>query len=500
MMKMSKLAKNTYSSLILQVITIICGFILPRFILSCYGSAVNGLVNSITQFLSIIAFLDLGVGAVFQSSLYKPLAEKDTVSVSKIYISGQKFFTRLAKILLLYVVVLIFVLPTVNKEFGFAYTAMLILAMSISSFAQYYFGMTNGLLLTADQRGYIQYNAQIVTLLLNTVACIVLIKLGASIHVVKLVTSIIYLARPLVLKAYVEKHFCIDKTIKYDVEPIKQKWNGLAQHIAFVILDSTDTIVLTLFSTLSNVSIYSVYFLVISGLKQLFVVTTNGIQALIGQLYAQNNREKLIEVFGWTEWVIHTLTTFIFGCTSMLIIPFVLIYTIGITDANYNQPLFSALLTIAYAFYCLRMPYHIAIKAGVHYKETQRCYLFAAIINIVISVVFVKQFGLIGVAIGTLIAMAYQTIWTAWYNSKNIICWPFKKFLKQIITDLVSVCIGVVFTSGISIKSLSITCWVIMGIKVSVVWLIVILVINLLVYREYMKKLLFRIRRRKINV
>ena len=59
-----RLAKNTISSLTFQICTIVCGFILPRLILLYYGSEVNGLVNSITQFLQIIAFLELGVGAV----------------------------------------------------------------------------------------------------------------------------------------------------------------------------------------------------------------------------------------------------------------------------------------------------------------------------------------------------------------------------------------------------------------------------------------------------
>ena len=89
-MRSKKLANNTISSLILQITTIICGFILPRLILGHFGSEINGLVNSITQFLSIIAFLDLGVGAVFQSSLYRPLAENDNDSLSKIFVSGQK--------------------------------------------------------------------------------------------------------------------------------------------------------------------------------------------------------------------------------------------------------------------------------------------------------------------------------------------------------------------------------------------------------------------------
>ena len=52
-MRERKLAKNTISSLIFQVTTIVSGFILPRLILKQYGSSVNGLVNSIAQFLSI---------------------------------------------------------------------------------------------------------------------------------------------------------------------------------------------------------------------------------------------------------------------------------------------------------------------------------------------------------------------------------------------------------------------------------------------------------------
>ena len=109
-------------------------------------------------------------------------------------------------------------------------------------------------------------------------------------------------------------------------------------------------------------SIYSVYYLVISGLKQLFNATTNGIQALIGELYARQEKDELKKVFGWTEWLIHTMTTFIFGCAGVLIIPFIMIYTKGIVDADYNQPSFSVILIIAYAMYCIRLPYHIAIK------------------------------------------------------------------------------------------------------------------------------------------
>lgn len=174
-MREKRLFYNTVSSLVFQLTTIICGFILPRLILNAFGSEVNGLVNSITQFLGVISFLELGVGAVVQSALYKPLAEKRQDDVSKIISSANKFFTRLGQILLAYVIVLVVVYPRfAGKNFGFAYTATLIVAISISSFAQYFFGIVNRLLLTADQRGYIQYNAQTLAVICNTVACFVL--------------------------------------------------------------------------------------------------------------------------------------------------------------------------------------------------------------------------------------------------------------------------------------------------------------------------------------
>ena len=90
-----KLQLNTITSLLLEIVTIVSGFILPRLIMEEYGSSVNGLVNSITQFIGIIAFLEFGVGKVIQSALYKPLAEKDNEQIifsEKIRSGARKIF------------------------------------------------------------------------------------------------------------------------------------------------------------------------------------------------------------------------------------------------------------------------------------------------------------------------------------------------------------------------------------------------------------------------
>lgn len=485
-----RLQKNTVASLVFQICTIICGFIIPRLILQSFGSEVNGLVNSITQFLGIISFLELGMGAVVQSSLYEPLANKDNNEISKIIVSAEKFFRHLAQILLCYVGVLIFVYPLIAKQnFGFLYTATLIAAMSISSFAQYYFGIVYRLLLTADQRGYISYNAQTITLLLNTFACIFLIRFGASIQVVKLTTSLIFLLRPVALAWYVKRHYNLNEKIKYEEEPIKQKWNGVAQHVAAVILDGTDSIVLTLFASLSAVSIYSVYYLIIYGVKQLFLSVTDGVQALLGDLWARKEFGRLDYVFSWGEWIIHTSTIYVFGCTSLLIVPFVQVYTYGINDVNYVQPLFALLITAANAGHCLRLPYHLMIKAGGHYKQTQSNYIIAAGLNIVISILMVHHFGLIGVAIGTLIAMLYQTIWMAIYVSKNLIKWPIKNFIKQLFVDIITTILMYIATKWIYLNSISYLSWFLMAINIAAISAVVVVLINLVFYHDKIMKL-----------
>ena len=484
-MREKKLVYNTIASLVYQVSVLLCGLVLPRVILVAFGTEVNGLVNSINQFLGIISFLDLGVGAVIQSSLYKPLAEKDNVGISKIVASGGKFFRRIAYILLGYIAVLIMVYPFINSgDFDVGYTALLILSMSISSFAQYYFGVVDRLLLTADQRGYIQYNAQTITLILNTIACIVLISLGGSIQLVKLTTSLIFLFRPILLRIYVNKHFSINRKIKYKGEPIKQKWNGMAQHISTVVLDGTDTIVLTLFSTLANVSIYSVYHMVVYNVKNLFFSLTNGVKSLMGELWARGEVKQISFFFRKVQWVLHTGTVYIFGCCGLLIIPFIQVYTNGIIDADYYQPLFAVLLTLANAAHCLRLPYHIMILAAGDFKNTQRCYIIATVVNIVVSIVLVFLWGLIGVAIGTLIAMVYQTVWMAIYNSKHLIKGEIKSFVKQIIVDAITVVLLWAATMWIDMISVSYLSWFIMALEVAGIGLLVVAVVNLLFYRD----------------
>lgn len=497
-----RLALNTFIPLLLQIVTLISGFIIPRLILSSFGSQTYGLVNSISQFLAVISFMDMGIGSVMRYNLYRPIANNDDYGLSCVYCSAQKYFRLIAKALFIYVLVLVILYPIlVNSQVDALFSIGLILALSISSFAQFYFGQVNQILLLADQKGYISSGIQIFSVIINTILSVILINLGTSIHIVKLTASIVFAVKPILLELYVRKNYNIDRKVKYEGEPIKQKWNGLAQHISAVILDQTDILVLTTFSTLINVSIYSTYNLVLSGIKILMLSMTNGIEAYIGSLIAKNEKNKLNSTFVGVEWIIHTFTVFVFSCTIVLIVPFVLVYTKGVEDANYSVPLFALLITIANAAHCLRLPYSIVILAAGHYKQTQSNYIISASINILLSIIFVSKFGLIGVAIGTIAGMMYQTIWMAWYTSKNIIERKLFSFAKQISVDAITMLLIIFCCKSFSLVSLTYVSWIILALKCVVVAFFIIAIISILFFRDTMISVInSMIKRKQDNV
>lgn len=479
-----KLKLNTITSLMNQSVLIMCGFTVPVLVLHAFGSAINGLVNSITQFLGFISLLELGVGAVVQSALYKPLADRDNVAISRIYVAANKFFRIIAIVLLVYTVLLMLFYPTiVSSQFDWFFTASLIGCIAISIFAQYYFCVVNNLLLNSDQRSYVQNIISIVSQIFYVTICIAMINFGCGIHAIKLVASLIFLLRPLGMSWYVKKHYDLFRDISYGDEPIKHKWNGVAQHFAYVILGGTDVAVLTLFSTLTNVSIYAVYNLIISGVTQMIFSMRNGIQSLMGELWAKQQLSDLNNLFGWVEWLMHTGVVAVWGCTAALIVPFVKVYTAGINDADYVVPLFAMLISYAHMGHCLRLPYHMMILVGGHYRETQSNYIVAAVMNIVISVLAVHVWGLIGVALGTICAMFYQTFWMANYISKNLLKWPIKCFLKQFFVDLISLVLIYKSTAWIELGDVSYFAWGIMALKVVLVAFVGLLAVNIIFYK-----------------
>ena len=481
----NKLLKvNSIASLTYQLITLVCGFILPRLFIGYYGSAVNGLVSSVTQFLGIIALCELGMGAVVPASLYKPLADKDNDAISRVVVSSERFYRKIAILMILYVIGLTVFYPMIVDEFSFIYTASLIVIIASSSFAQYYFGITYSLLLTADQKQYITYIVNGGTIIINLILSFILIKLGSSIHVVKLVSSLIFITRPVFYSIYVRQHYNLDKSIQYDIEPIKQKWNGVAQHLAYTVQEKTGVVVLSVMATLEAVSVYSVYFLIMSGLRGLIYSVTSSLTSFLGNILAKGEIDTLQRNFNRIEWAMHTITLLCFSSAAILVIPFVTVYTAGITDANYIVPVFPFLICAAVACRCLQLPYNIVVQAAGHFKETQNSAIIEPVIDIILSVLLVGKYGLSGVAIGMLISIIYRMLYLSLYLTRHIIHSSKRQLIKRLIVDVLLMGSVIAACSWIHLGHVSYLSWILMAIQVLFVASFVTLVINFVFYNR----------------
>lgn len=485
-MKKKKLYINTFSALIYQLCSVVIGLILPRLILQSFGSEINGITNSISQMLSIISLLDLGVGAVVQAALYKPLVDNDNYRIDEIYSSAKKFFNLIAEILVIYVVILCGYYSIFRSEnFGRVFTISLILAIALSYFAQYYFGICNILLLNADQKVYIVTIVNLISLIINALMTVILLKLHASIQIVKLASSIVYFFRPVVLELYVRKKYKINIIENPSKDAISNKWNGLAQHVAVVITNTVDNFVLTVFSTFSLVSVYNVYVMPLNSIKALIESTSTSYKSFFGQLIAQGEEKKLLKEFRQYEVVMHYVVTVVFGSLMKVLVPFVMLYTKGVSDVNYKDIIFAALITTAYASFTIRVIYTNLIFAAGKFKETQKYCIMECIINIFVSIGLVKAMGLSGVAIGTVISSVYRMIASVVYIKKDILQYRFSAFWKILMCDMFCVIIFLTVTKKIVIPQTTFIEWFIFSSIAFFINVGITAFIFSLIYKEY---------------
>ena len=480
-----------------QIIAFVYGFVVPRIILKAFGSEVYGLVSSLGQFLNYITLLEGGVTSVIMAALYKPLANKDDKKVSAVVKAADSFFKRLAFIYIAYSVIVSVVYPLfVKTSFTWGYVCTLSLIISITLFVQYFFSLTYRILITADQKGYVVYIAGIAFTLINIAFTILVVLVFPEIHVLKLFTAIAHLIQPIIYSRYVKKHYGIDKSIECDPQALSQRWDGFGQNLAFFIHSNTDVVVLTVFSTLNNVSVYSVYFMIANALKQLVISISSAIVPSIGNTLVKSNEDAKLKMFDFYEFTIYSITTFCFVCGALLVTPFITIYTSDIHDADYYQPVFGYVLMFAFALYCFREPFVSVTYAAGHFKQTAVLAYVESALNIVLSIILVSQFGLVGVAVGTAVSLLFRMIAHVIYIKKHILHRPIIKWIKSISISLLIVVLSVGASLLFSVSSAGYLQWFASALIVAIIVLAILIAVyfifsrNLLIemFNKIMKK------------
>lgn len=497
--RVQSVKKNIFIAVLYQIVSAIVGLVLPRYILRTFGSDVNGVMQSIGQFLGYTMLLECGIVGMVLASFYKPIALHDEKAVSDIFNSTKKFFNKVSVVFIgLVVIIAVSAKFIINTGYDAYYVGGLVIVLGISYYFNYYFGITHQLLIKADQKIYIVQTIQIITIILNAIVCIICIKAGAGVHMVKLISAFVFLLNPVLYRLYVKKHYKISKNIFDSSRQLPRKRDGVIHHIAYFIHRNTDVVILSIFCGAKVVSVYSVYYAVILGIENFLNAVSSGIAGTVGNIIAKSEEKMLTEVFEIYEQLNTLITTFFCSVAAILIVPFVSIYTKGVTDVDYIRPVFAYLLIAAQWFYCVRIPYENVVNSAGHYRQTKPGAYMEASLNLVISLLAVHRFGLAGVAFGTMTAMIVRTVYIAWYLSKNILNRKFTEFIKSAGLNLIASIVAVtVISLCFKVSSDSFIYWAIDAVIISIVIFAALAILNFIVHKKLYISLLKELKSRR---
>ena len=388
--------KNMVASLLLQVIVLLSGLILPRFILEAYGSSVNGMITSVNQFLTYLGLAEAGVGTATVVALYTPLALNQTEEVNSILSASRKFYNKSGMLFLALTLVLVGVYPFfISGQLENSLVRWMILVLAGSTLVDYFFLGKYRVLLTANQEGYVVALIQAAGTIVNMVVSIFLIYIGAGVLFVKAVATGVYMLRLVLVKIYAKRKY---PALDFHAEPnegaLKQKNAALLHQVVGIIVNNTDTTVLTIClgaKSLLEVSVYGIYMMVVNAVNQLMTSFSNGLTAGFGEVIAKNEEETLKKSYSSYEYMYFVIMFIVIACMGVLILPFVGVYTINLTDVQYVRPVLGILFTVIVFMQNVRIPGLTIICAAGHYKETRYQAILEAVINITVSLLITVQ-------------------------------------------------------------------------------------------------------------
>jgi hypothetical protein len=499
-MKINRVQRNIIVNFFLQIVGMISGIVLPHFIISIYGSTLNGLIGSIGQFLFYAGLVEAGVGSAAMIALYTPLLNHDYKSMSGILsaVSNKYRISGIVYTIIIIGIALIYPLM-IRGQVNYIFTFFMTVILAANGMIDYFLIGRYKVLLMADQKYYIINFVKIFATCALTIGSVFLLKCRVSLLIVKGIGSFLHLIEALVIKKYVHvKYPNIIFNEKSELK-FKQQKSVMVQQICMVITYNTDLIVLTIMlpaNSLQEISVYSVYAMILSFAKNFMSVLYVGISAAFGNIYAHKDLQKLNRKFRQYELIFDIFLFLMYSCVVALILPFVKCYTGNITDVNYVRMDLAILFSLNGIVAQIKDSHSTLIHEGCgKYKETEKYAVYEAVSNITISVILAAKSGVAGVLTGTLISHLFMDYGVIKCTCREILPEMGKITKKRIIRN------GTLFVilSLFEIRRTGEICtwagWITSAIGITVFNGAIILCINYLFEKEEIREVFYSLRK-----
>lgn len=459
---------NLGTSMCYQLIILLSGFVVPKIILNTYGTGVNGLVSSLSQFIGYAALLEAGLGGAAIYALYKPLNENDDNLISQIIVTTKKLYVKVGNAFILAIVMLGLIYPLVVKVQGLSYIAtfLLVIMLSGKNVVDFYLFSKYRALLTADNRLYVINIASAVFQVLNVLIITTLAMLKINIIIVYFSSLLPLMIRSFILWFYVRKKF---PNINYgaDSNPalLENRWSVLFLNLVQAAQGAGPTIIATFLLGLNLVSAYSIYNVVFSGIIVLLNMIAGSFQSYFGKKISAGVDDVGVR-YRYFDLIFTQLVAIVSAIALLLVVDFIKLY-IGPNHAEiYYDYKVGALMAINLLLVGGRSPGGLLVIAAGHYKQTRTQSFTQMIFLMVFGVLFSALWGLQGLILGMIISGLYRWIDLQIYAPKKILQVPIAPFLFQAFA-MVILFFTIVITAPIlfEINGQTWGQWIITGIK-----------------------------------
>lgn len=490
MNRTKKFMYNTVASIFRQLVLISVGLILPRVMLVYYGSEINGITSSIRQFINYFTLVEAGIGASAIYALYKPLAKQAYSAINSIVTAARRFYIQSGCIFTLLTAVLAFCFPLIRntKSLSSLELGILVLVLSAPGFLNFFLLSKYNVILTADQRNYVISIATAVSTFVSATVIVLLAYLHVNVVLARALSLVSLIFQSLILFFYVRKQYpFLDFYAVPDNTAMNQRWDALYLQILGIIQTGAPIILATIFLDYKAVSVYSIFYMVIGGINSLLSIFTSGLSASFGDVIARGETETLKRTYQEFEFTYYAIITAVYACAFVLIMPFVRIYTSGITDANYDVPMVGLLMVVNGFLYNLKTPQGMLVISAGLYRETRWQTTTQGAIAVLVGMILAPFWGLEGIIIGSILSNLYRDVDLLFFIPKHVTKLSPKSTMKRWRNSFLEFCLIILPAFGISIQSQHILNWLLWGGAWITYAIVVVIGLSILLDRQELK-------------
>lgn len=417
-----KSKKNLLYEVLGYAIAISFALVLPRLFLVNYGSEVNGLLNSLSQFLVYLNLFEAGIGTATLQALYRPLAQDDWDGVNGILSASNIYYRRAGRLYLIGLIIFSVLYPVVvDSSLSFPTVCGAAFFSGAGNVVLFYFQAKYRYFLQADGKGYIITNLNTLTNVAVNLSKVVLIHLNVNIVLILVVSFLTQCLQAAYIFWYIRSYPNLRLDVPPDTKALTQRHFVLVHQISAMIFHNTDVMILTVACGLRVVSVYSMYKLVSSSLETIIHIPINSVNFILGQNY-QTNKALYIRRHDLVESCFGALLYGLFSVALFLYLPFIRLYTAGVTDINYVDPRLAALFVLIALMTKSRTITDNTVGYAGHFRQTVPYTILESSINLTVSIIGVCFWGIYGVLWGTVAALAYRTNQTILYTNHKLLC------------------------------------------------------------------------------